>query len=182
VGVMKFSRNGQVVELYNKVEDSAKYLYSGTRDFIWSIDPQNDELSRLFLHIRDFGEKLFEEKEINFRAYNYVKDHMRAPYGFSREANLIMKEAMTNVFNHSQAKNVAFILKQNNDQFEMILEDDGIGFSMSEITHVNGIKNMRIRAERIKSFLRIQNNESTTGTTVSLSFIITKTKKYANRI
>ena len=182
ISVIKLSKNGQAVELYNKVEDSAKYLYTGTRDFIWSIDPQNDELSRLFLHIRDFGEKLFEEKEINFRAYNYVKDPMRAPYGFSREANLIMKEAMTNVFNHSQAKNVAFILKQNSGQFEMILEDDGIGFSMSEITHVNGLKNMRIRAERIKSVLRIQNNESKTGTSVSLSFTITKTKKYANRI
>jgi signal transduction histidine kinase/sugar lactone lactonase YvrE len=182
ISVMKLSKNGQAVELYNKVEDSAKYLYTGTRDFIWSIDPQNDELSRLFLHIRDFGEKLFEEKEINFRAYNSVKDPMRAPYGFSREANLIMKEAMTNVFNHSQAKNVAFILKQNNDQFEMILEDDGIGFSMSVITHVNGIKNMRIRAERIKSILRIQNIENKTGTIVSLSFTITKTKKYANRI
>jgi ligand-binding sensor domain-containing protein/signal transduction histidine kinase len=182
VSVMKLSKNGQAVELYNKVEDSAKYLYTGTRDFIWSIDPQNDELSRLFLHIRDFGEKLFEEKEIQFRAYNKVKDPIRAPYGFSREANLIMKEAMTNVFNHSQAKNVAFILKQDNERFEMILEDDGIGFSMSEITHLNGIKNMRIRAERIKSVLRIQNNTSKSGTIVSLSFTITKTKKYVNRI
>lgn len=182
VSVMKLSKNGQAVELYNKVEDSAKYLYSGTRDFIWSIDPQNDELSRLFLHIRDFGEKLFEEKEIQFRAYNQIKDPTRAPYGFSREANLIMKEAMTNVFNHSQAKNVAFILNQDNEQFEMILEDDGIGFSMSEITHLNGIKNMRIRAERIKSVLRIQSNMNKSGTRVSLSFTITKTKKYANRI
>lgn len=182
VSVMKLSKNGQAVELYNKVEDSAKYLYSGTRDFIWSIDPQNDELSRLFLHIRDFGEKLFEEKEIHFRAYNNIKDPMRAPYGFSREANLIMKEAMTNVFNHSHAKNVAFILSQKQDQFEMILEDDGIGFSMSEIAHLNGIKNMRIRAERIKSVLRIQSNANKSGTSVSLSFTITKTKKYVNRI
>src|SRR5690606_28132143 len=46
-------------DLYTKVEDSAKYLYSGTRDFIWSIDPVNDELSKLFLYVRDFGEKLF---------------------------------------------------------------------------------------------------------------------------
>ncbi len=182
VSVMKLSKNGQAVELYNKVEDSAKYLYTGTRDFIWSIDPQNDELSRLFLHIRDFGEKLFEEKEIHFRAYNNIKDPMRAPYGFSREANLIMKEAMTNVFNHSHAKNVAFRLNQKQDQFEMILEDDGIGFSMNEITHLNGIKNMRIRAERIKSVLRIQSNANKSGTSVSLSFTITKTKKYVNRI
>jgi hypothetical protein len=59
-------------DLYTKVENSAKYLYNGTRDFIWSIDPVNDELSKLFIHIRDFGEKLFEEKDIGFRANNGV--------------------------------------------------------------------------------------------------------------
>jgi glucose-6-phosphate-specific signal transduction histidine kinase len=61
-------------DLYRKVEESAKYLFNGTRDFIWSIDPGNDELSKLFLHIRDFGEKLFEEKGISFRAINEVKE------------------------------------------------------------------------------------------------------------
>ncbi len=181
ISVMKLSKNGHAVELYNKVEESAKYLYSGTRDFIWSIDPLNDELSRLFLHIRDFGEKLFEEKEIHFRAYNHVRESIRAPYGFSREANLIMKEAMTNVFNHAEAQNVAFTLRQNQDQFEMMLEDDGKGFSITEVEHLNGIKNMRIRAERIKAVLRIQSNNQT-GTIVSLSFTKIKSKKYVNTI
>jgi hypothetical protein len=56
--------------LFAKIESSAKYLYSGTRDFIWYIDLVNDELSNLLLHVRDFGEKLFEEKSIHFPAYN----------------------------------------------------------------------------------------------------------------
>jgi hypothetical protein len=61
---------------------------------------------KLFIHIRDFGEKLFEEKNINFRAFNGVKEKIKLPYGFSREANLIFKEAMTNAFKSSQAHNV----------------------------------------------------------------------------
>ena len=158
VSLMKLSKNGKAVELYDKVEDSAKYLYSGTRDFIWSIDPLNDELSKLFLHIRDFGEKLFNEKEIQFRAYNEVKDIVKIPYGFSREANLIFKEAMTNAFNHSQAKNVSFILQQKEGIYEMKLEDDGIGFDTTR-EKVNGIRNMRTRAERIKSKLTIERRE-----------------------
>jgi len=173
ISVMKLSKNGHTVELYNKVENSAKYLYTGTRDFIWSIDPSNDELSRLFIHIRDFGEKLFEEKAIQFRAYNEIKNLANVPFGFSREANLIMKEAMTNVFNHSHAKNVAFTLRRNQGQFEMVLEDDGKGFSLGEIGHLNGIKNMRHRAERIKSDLRIDTDKEKSGTRVSLSFVIT---------
>jgi signal transduction histidine kinase len=152
VSLMKLSKNGKAVELYDKVEDSAKYLYAGTRDFIWSIDPLNDELSKLFLHIRDFGEKLFNEKEISFRAFNEVKDTIKIPYGFSREANLIFKEAMTNAFNHSQAKNVSFTLLQKEGFYEMKLEDDGVGFDITS-EKINGIRNMRARAERIRSTL-----------------------------
>lgn len=182
ISLMKLSQNGHAKELYNKVEESAKYLYAGTRDFIWSIDPLNDELSRLFLHIRDFGEKLFEEKEIQFRAYNELKEVIRVPYGFSREANLIIKEAMTNVFNHSEARNVSFSLRRVGDKFEMVLEDDGKGFLVEEVGRLNGIRNMRIRAERIKAELRIQ--QITPGTRVALAFEKFKStsKKYVNTI
>jgi ligand-binding sensor domain-containing protein/signal transduction histidine kinase len=173
ISLMKLSKNGHSMELYNKVENSAKYLYSGTRDFIWSIDPVNDELSKLFIHIRDFGEKLFSEKDIKFRAFNEVKGNVTVPYGFSREANLIFKEGMTNSFNHSQAKNVSFTLKQEGDQFEMILEDDGRGFVTDELGKVNGIKNMRGRAERIHSHLYVKSAPNR-GTTISLIFSINK--------
>jgi ligand-binding sensor domain-containing protein/signal transduction histidine kinase len=173
ISLMKLSKNGHSAELYNKVEDSAKYLYTGTRDFIWSIDPVNDELSKLFIHIRDFGEKLFNEKDINFRAYNEVKGNVMVPYGFSREANLIFKEAMTNSFNHSQARNVSFTLKQEGDQFEMILEDDGKGFVTEELNKVNGVKNMKSRAERIQSYLQVRSGHAQ-GTTIRLIFTINK--------
>jgi ligand-binding sensor domain-containing protein/signal transduction histidine kinase len=173
ISLMKLSKNGHAADLYNKVEDSAKYLYTGTRDFIWSIDPVNDELSKLFIHIRDFGDKLFSEKDIKFRAYNEVKGSVTVPYGFSREANLIFKEAMTNSFNHSQATNVSFTLKQEGDQFEMILEDDGKGFVIDELPKVNGVKNMKSRAERIQSYLQVKSGLAQ-GTTVRLIFTINK--------
>jgi ligand-binding sensor domain-containing protein/signal transduction histidine kinase len=181
ISLIKLSNNGHSLELYNKVEDSAKYLYTGTRDFIWSIDPVNDELSKLFIHIRDFGEKLFNEKDINFRAYNEVKGSVIVPYGFSREANLIFKEGMTNSFNHSQAKNVSFTLKQEGDQFEMILEDDGKGFVTEEISKVNGVKNMKSRADRIQSLLQVKSGHSM-GTTIRLIFSINNKKNVRHGI
>jgi ligand-binding sensor domain-containing protein/signal transduction histidine kinase len=164
-------------ELYNKVEESAKYLYTGTRDFIWSIDPVNDELSKLFIHIRDFGEKLFNEKEINFRAFNELKKPVHVSYGFSREANLIFKEAMTNSFNHSKAKNVSLTLKQEGSTFVMELQDDGCGFSMSTTEKVNGIKNMRTRADRIQATVRIKSTPGN-GTVIRLSFTTINNKHH----
>jgi signal transduction histidine kinase len=164
-------------DLYTKVEDSAKYLYTGTRDFIWSIDPGNDELSKLFLHIRDFGEKLFEEKSINFRAFNEVKEKFKLPYGFSREANLIFKECMTNAFKYSKANNVSLSLVKIDDGFEMSFQDDGIGFYTGEIIKSNGLKNIRERADRLGAVLRIQSVKNQ-GTKIVLNFKLNKTLKY----
>lgn len=169
------SQNGH--DLYSKVEDSAKYLYTGTRDFIWSIDPGNDELSKLFIHIRDFGEKLFEEKNINFRAFNEVRDNVKLPYGFSREANFIFKEAMTNAFKYSGGTNVRLSLARVGADFELCLEDDGIGFYTGEIRKSNGLKNIRERADRIRAILRIHSVKNQ-GTKIILNFKLNKTLKY----
>lgn len=165
-------------DLYDKVENAAKYLYSGTRDFIWSIDPGNDELSKLFIYIRDFGEQLFEEKNIKFRALNHIKEKVRLPYGFSREANLIFKEAMTNAFKYSQAKNVMFSLRQSEvGEFIMELHDDGIGFSTADIKTSNGLQNIKERAVRIHGHLRISSSTDD-GTKIELFFRNTKTLAY----
>lgn len=182
ISLLKLNGNGHLngsADLYRKVEDSAKYLYTGTRDFIWSIDPVNDELSKLFLHIRDFGEKLFEEKSISFRAYNEVKEPVKLPYGFSRQANLIFKEAMTNAFKYSQAKNVTLSLKTNlSGGFEMTFEDDGVGFYAGDVQKSNGLQNIRERADRINAILRIH-SEKNVGTAIILNFKITiKEPKY----
>lgn len=169
-------------DLYTKVEDSAKYLYSGTRDFIWSIDPVNDELSKLFIHIRDFGEKLFEEKNMNFRAFNEVREKIRLPYGFSRQANLIFKESMTNAFKYSNARNISFTLRRDmGDGYEFCLEDDGIGFSPDDLQKSNGLQNIRDRANRIQAVLRISSTEQR-GTKINLNFTLNNTVKYGTTI
>jgi ligand-binding sensor domain-containing protein/signal transduction histidine kinase len=178
VSLMRLNGNGHGPELYRKVEESAKYLYNGTRDFIWAIDPVNDDLAKLFIHVRDFGEKLFEEKGIHFRAYNEAKDNVKLPYGFSREANLIFKEAMTNAFKHSEAKNVSFYLRPTETGYEMVLEDDGVGLDVERVKSSNGIKNIRSRAEKIQSSLVIDRPASGQGTRVQLQFSTTKKKTY----
>lgn len=169
------------IDLYTKVENSAKYLYTGTRDFIWSIDPVNDELSKLFIHIRDFGEKLFEEKEIKFRAFNEVKINVKLPYGFSREANLIFKEAMTNTFKSSDAKNAAFSLFSLENGFEFVFEDDGIGFDVEVKKSFGGLKNITDRAEKLKAVLTLA-SETGKGTRISLKFQFEKKSKYVSTI
>ncbi len=157
-------------DLYSKVEGSAKYLYTGTRDFIWAIDPVNDALSNLFLHLRDFAEKMFDERDINFRAYNRVKEEIKLPYGYSRQINLLFKEVMTNSFRHSQASNVRLSMALEDGQISIVFEDDGKGFDMKKSLG-SGLRNMHERAERMKGKLII---ESSSGTSVKLLLTVNK--------
>ena len=182
VSLMRLNGQGPGLDLYRKVEESAKYLYNGTRDFIWAIDPVNDDLSKLFLHIRDFGEKLFEEKGIHFRAFNETTEKVKLPYGFSREANFIFKEAMTNAFKHAGASNVSFLLRSSNDGYHMALEDDGVGIDAERIQSSNGIKNLGARAEKIKASLSVENLTEGHGTRVLLNFTLNKKKTYDTAI
>jgi ligand-binding sensor domain-containing protein/signal transduction histidine kinase len=159
--------NGKA-ELYNKVEASAKLLYTGTRDFIWSIDPANDDLIKVFIHTKDFAEQLLKEKNIHFRADNKVNGQIKLPYGASREIILIFKEAITNVFEHSNAKNVSLTLERAQKNFTIALCDDGDGFEMAEVNLPNGLKNMRNRAEHINANLRIRSDKNGSGTSICL--------------
>ncbi len=179
---LKGETKGEGQDLYRKVEESAKYLYNGTRDFIWAIDPVNDELAKLFLHIRDFGQKLFEEKGIHFRAFNEIQEKVKLPYGFSREANLIFKEAMTNTFKHAGATNVSFWIKPLNGGYEMVLDDDGVGIEVEKIAASNGIKNIQSRAEKLKGVLSVGKRPEGPGTRVQLLFSINKKNTYDTAI
>jgi signal transduction histidine kinase len=105
-------------------------------------------------------------------------EDQKLPYGFSREANLIFKEAMTNAFKSSCASNVTLSMeKGERGNFELSLEDDGVGFNPGDVENSNGLKNIRERANRINSVLRIHSVKNE-GTKIVLSFTLTKTMKY----
>lgn len=150
----------------NKLEEVAKDLVSGTKDFIWTLDPKNDNLSDLFIHIKDFAEKYFREKGILFRAFTSGSIEGKLRHGESREIILIFKEAMTNVFKHSHARNVEFSLISEPDCYRFCLKDDGRGFEIPNGT--NGLNNMKHRAQKIGCELLIQSSVNK-GTQIEIS-------------
>jgi len=165
--VVMLKREGNPSNIWlGKLEEVAKDLVSGTKDFIWTLDPQNDNLSDLFIHIKDFAEKYFREKGMLFRAFTSGSIEGKLRHGESREIILILKEAMTNVFKHSHAKNVEFSLISEPDCYKFCLKDDGRGFEISNGT--NGLKNMKHRAEKIGCELLIRSTVNE-GTQIEIS-------------
>ena len=158
----KLGSAGQEVEaLLNKIDSASKNLFSGTRDFIWAIDPKNDNLVEVYYNLKDFGEELFENTGINFYASYEQADEdaeLKLPSGWSRQLVLIFKEAFTNALKYAEAKSVKMLFVISKNNFMIEVSDDGKGFPEKQLKSLRGIKNMRDRSAKIKASLSIESS------------------------
>ena len=61
----------------------------------------------------------------------------------------IAQEAMSNAIKHGKPANINCILRENNQGLEMIVEDDGIGFSLDKVSDDHfGLQIMHERADQ----------------------------------
>ena len=148
-------------KLLDKIDDESKNLFRGTKDFIWSIDPLNDNLKAVFYNIRDYGIELFDDSSIRFHVLNGTTDidEIKLPAGFTRQIVLIFKEGLNNVFKHAGCGNVYFSILVSAKDFEIKLKDDGRGFNEEELQYLEGIKKMKYRGAKIKSDLLLLSDE-----------------------
>jgi signal transduction histidine kinase len=81
----------------------------------------------------------------------------------------IAQEALANVADHAQARNVHLELKRDRDHIQLIIDDDGCGFDLESSDHENhyGLLGMRERAEMIGGELFV---ESQVGKGTQVSF------------
>ncbi len=148
-----------------RIEKSSKQLFEGTKSFIWSINPESDQLEGIISYINNFGAELYEHTPISFSVEESLTDsdkQIRLTVGYSRQLFFILKEAMTNALIHSKAKNIKLGYSVNNStsRFSISLEDDGIGVSTEQLNSSRGLNNMKTRAERISYMLSFFHNPS----------------------
>src|SRR5207237_10676371 len=84
-----------------------------------------------------------------------------------RHLLLLFKEALTNVARHSHANRVTIDVRLTSGYLELDIEDDGDGFSQTEMHTGNGLRSLALRAKELKGSLEIDSRPSG-GTTVRL--------------
>ena len=85
---------------------------------------------------------------------------------FRQNLFLLYKEALTNVARHAQASRVQIDVSQEQDSWRVSVHDNGIGFDPNASYGGNGLKNLRVRADKLSGVLNIE-SEPGRGTTVS---------------
>lgn len=163
------SPNKESHELFDYFEKSAAAIYYGTKDFIWSIDVDSNNLREVITYLRDFGANFFEKHSIEFLVENDILNdnfNQLLPDGYNRQLVLMFKEAMTNVLKHARATKVYFDVAPVDGGYRMTLEDDGIGMQSGK---GKGLKSMADRAAKISAHLSVEPRQPQ-GTRVTLQF------------
>ncbi|MEZ4904196.1 MAG: hypothetical protein R2822_21810 [Spirosomataceae bacterium] len=85
--VLKLRYNGHETEekrIVGEIEKNVVKLFRDTKDFIWSIDPESNQINELALYIKDFGENLLQDTNIRFHANTEIPkalEHLHFPQG-----------------------------------------------------------------------------------------------------
>ena len=146
-----------------RIEKSSKELFDGTKSFIWSINPESDQIKEVTTYINNFGSELFQYTAIEFRVIDNFSAAVKGislPHGFSRQLFFIFKESMTNSLVHSKATHIQlkYDVDYTKKAFTISVEDDGIGVSLDQLNSSRGMNNMRSRAKKINYNLSFYHN------------------------
>jgi len=161
-------------KLLEQIRQNAASLYNGTKDVLWALNPQSDNLYEILTHIKDFGNELFTDTDIDFE-FNGVEESLneiKLPMEYSRNIPMIFKELLNNILKHAHANQVSLTLSDiDKTGIHLTLKDNGCGFEQEAARKGQGINNVITRIKRIGGEMDI-NSSRGHGTTVDLKIKI----------
>ncbi|MDO1446508.1 two-component regulator propeller domain-containing protein [Rhodocytophaga aerolata] len=162
-----------IEDLLSKLSQHAQTLYYGTKDFIWSIDPQSDKVEVILLNIKDFGDELFDRTDIAFYFFKDLHDPaLSFAGGNSRHITLICKEILTNIVKHAHCKTVHVVATSTEGLLSIAIKDNGCGYEPDKLKKKgNGLENMQARAKKINGSITVHSKPGL-GTEVILQVSI----------
>jgi signal transduction histidine kinase len=159
----------------NKNQDN---LENECEQILRYIDQIIENVRRLIRDLRppileDFGlisalERLAAEFSKHYHVYASVEaDKMNGSFSlkFQEMIYRIIQEAMNNIGKHAQARNVKIRIKKIKKKFHFIVEDDGKGFSVSQIKRLKpeekglGLISMEERARMLGGLFEIRSRK-----------------------
>jgi signal transduction histidine kinase/ligand-binding sensor domain-containing protein len=163
----------EIKKILQQIQQNVTSLYNGSKDIIWSLQPDSDYLDEIVFRIRQNTADLLQDTALKF---DYYQDpdmgmHVKLPIDYSRNIIMIFKEAVNNIVKHAAATHIIFSIKQTGNHIVLELQDDGKGFDPQTVSKGNGMGNINNRAKRIGAKLEIQ-SELNKGTRLTLVFAI----------
>lgn len=163
--------SNEVLTHLNTISESSGRLYQGTKDFIWSINPNNETLFETLIRIKDYADELFKGTGIIFE-FEEIPDKLKQiknTPAINRNITMIFKESLSNILKHSSAKKCALNINLTNNDIFISLKDNGRGFDINTNKGGYGLGNIKLRAKKINAEIGLTSEEGK-GTELTLKF------------
>jgi signal transduction histidine kinase len=150
------------------IREKASGTIQEMADIVWAIQPENDKLLNFLQRFRSYAIPLLENSGIKIEWNDQAAAHaLSLPMLQRRNLYLVCKEALTNTLKYAGATKFRFDCYTEGNQLLIRIEDDGKGFSESELNRQNGLFNMRQRISEIGGQIQIQ-SEPGAGTRIQI--------------
>src|SRR5690606_28825449 len=152
------------------IQKNVTSLYQGSRDIIWSLQPQSYYLDEVLFHIKENTLEMLEGSDIDFSFHldRSEGSPVLLEGAYPRDLMMIFKEAVNNIVKHAAATRVEFRVRKLKEVLLVQLKDNGKGMPPETGGNGNGLKNMKNRASRIGGLLEWLPN-APQGTIVQLT-------------
>jgi len=114
------------------------------RQILWNLKVGDDELENVVQRTIQYTKSFFAKTNIEVHISKSQIGHDRISANTRRSLFLCLKEALNNVYRHSQCNNVEVLYTQVENIFTIDVKDDGIGLP-NEADFGNGFQNMEAR-------------------------------------
>jgi len=157
--IQSSSDQSQAKHASKEIGTMSREIIGTMSDVVWSIDARNDTLKNLLDRMHDFVFSVLTMKEIQveFKTDNLNLDKKIA-IDFRQNIFLIFKEAINNIAKHSAATEVKVYLENRRNGFLLRIADNGRGYDPEKSKNGNGLKNIKLRSERLGGKLTINSN------------------------
>lgn len=159
----------ELQNILRQIQQNVNSLYRGSKDIIWSLQPDSDYLNEIIFRIRQNTEELLEGSEIRFqyKEIDAFNKQIKLPVDYSRNMIMIFKEAVNNAVKHSGCTLITLSVQIKEQHVLLHLSDNGVGFNALSVNSGNGFGNMDNRAKRIGAQLKWE-SKAGKGTDISL--------------
>jgi signal transduction histidine kinase len=172
-GLDEFQVEDKMFDRFRIIAEKARALVSGLDVIVWAIDPQRNSLESFTDYIGSYAKELLSASNIYCQLDIPIEcEAITLPGHVRHNLFLAVKEALNNVIRHAAATDVALGIKYGNNQLEIVISDNGLGFDGNMIRHGNGLTNLDARLKVLHGDCQIKSQPGQ-GTTVKFSVPLT---------
>jgi len=114
---------------YSKIAEKSRIVMENMSDIVWSINPNNDDLSKVITKIQVFAIEILESKNIELKMdIPSIPDKIEINLDQRRHFHMICKEAFNNIAKYSKADMATFSILLKNQRIYTVISNNGVGF------------------------------------------------------